>query len=54
MLIAYIGIGFSALFTGYLMFIAPKSKWFQKLNSFESTTTLEDIIEDVRKEDNEY
>lgn len=38
----------------YVLCGAPHTKWFERLNSFESTTTLEDIIEETRKEDNEY
>ena len=38
----------------YVLIGAPHSKWFERLNSFESNTTLEDIIEESRKEDNEY
>lgn len=38
----------------YVLVLAPHTRWFRKLNHFESTTTLEEILEDHRKDDHDY
>lgn len=37
----------------YVLVLAPHTRWFRRLNHFESTTTLEEILEGHRKEDHD-
>ena len=46
-------IAVGTFFAMLVLAVFPQMKWFERLNSFTADTTIEEILEEHRKEDHD-